>query len=364
MTVEPPEEPRAPANDERTVLCVSADEGLADRLAALAPEGVAVRRGSVGPEAAATVIDGADLSREALEHAVAAARAASDRPILAVLGPDSAPLYRRRATVAAAGADDSVSAEAPDAELAARLCAMLVERSAGRVLVVEDEAKVADWVAGHLARDGCAVRVAGDLRAARAAFEEGPIDAMLLDRRLPDGDGLDFLRELRGRAIATPALMFTAWNEPVRRVEGLQGGADDYIGKPIHPDELRARVALLLRPRDREARLGFGALEIARADEAVRWQGRRLDLRPREYALLAYLAAREGLRIPQKMLLQDVWDRAFAPPDANPVTQAKSRLTKALRAAGVPDEVIVTEADCYRFDPGPLLRLGRRGSLG
>lgn len=315
------------------------------------------------PSVDVMVIDGSGLPPGVLETELERLEA-SGNVMLAIFPPDRVPAYKRRAALIAAGASDTMQASASEDEFMTRVRALVLRRAAPQVLVVEDEADIATWVCAELARGGMEGASASTLADARAAFQRGPVDALVIDRMLPDGDGIAFLRELRASEIRTPALLFTALNQDFERVEGLKSGADDYIGKPVHADELRARVALLLRPKLRDDVLIIGPLEVARADALIRWRGSRVELRPREYELLIYLVEREGLSIPQKMLLEDVWGRTAVSPEANPVTQTRYRLGKALRAAGLPSDIIVTDEDCYRFESSPLLRVDAGGDEG
>lgn len=291
-----------------------------------------------------------------VERAVAQLRLRTEAAILAVCGISRQPLRAQREALIAAGATDAIQGSAGTDEIVTRVRALFLRSTAPRLLVVEDDADIAGWVQDVLSTAGHTVTVANDLRSARAAFASGPIDGLIIDRRLPDGDGLCLVEALRGQGIRTPALMFTAMSDPRDRVRGIEVGADDYICKPVHPGELRARVALMLRPKLRDDLLVFGPLEIARADGLVRWKGRRLELRAREYAFLVYLAERDGLAIPQKMLREDVWGSVAVSPESNPVVTTKSRLTRSLRAAGLP-AIIETDEDSYRFVHEPLLRL-------
>lgn len=309
-------------------------------------------------EAGAVVLDGSVTVGHELEAMLA--RLSGNFPPVLVIFPEpehgEAPVRLRRAAVIQAGASDAMLANADLDEFLTRVRALLLTRTLPRVLVVEDEAEIADWVLCELSAGGYQGVAACSLLEAHTVFALGPVDVLIIDRRLPDGDGLDFVQEIRERGIRTPAMVYTSMNRGDERVSGLERGADDYLCKPIHAEELRARIAVLLRPALWDGTQYIGALEIAHRDGLARWKGQRLDLRQREYSLLAYLAARESLRIPQRMLFEDIWQRSHLDPEANPVTQTKHRLVRALRAAGLPD-IIATENDCYCLTPGPLLNL-------
>ena len=113
-----------------------------------------------------------------------------------------------------------------------------------RLLLIDDDARLTDMVGDYLRRQGFVVQVAGSLADGRRELAESLPDALVLDLMLPDGDGLDFTRELRraGRTRRLPLLMLTARGEPTDRVVGLELGADDYLGKPFEPRELLSRI--------------------------------------------------------------------------------------------------------------------------
>ncbi len=155
---------------------------------------------------------------------------------------------------------------------------------------------VADYLRGH----GMAVAVAPSLSEGRLRLQEELPEALLLDLMLPDGDGLDFARELRadGRTRRLPLLMLTARGEPMDRIVGLELGADDYLPKPFEPRELLARIKALLRraaPVEGEAEvLRFGRLEIDLASHVARLDGQTCDLTAHQFELLTVLARAAG----------------------------------------------------------------------
>jgi DNA-binding response OmpR family regulator len=198
-----------------------------------------------------------------------------------------------------------------------------------RALIVEDDAEIARLVAQNLEREGfttthCA-HAAGALREGAA----GPFDIILLDRMLPDGDGLTICRELRRCGSVAPILMMTARSEIRDRVEGLETGADDYLVKPFAVDELLARVNALVRRSQGFAQLKIGDLEVDRLRRTVLADGRPLDLTGREYALLMHLAQHRGRVIPRTELLAHVWSTQFDP-GSNTVEVHISRLRDKL----------------------------------
>ena len=182
--------------------------------------------------------------------------------------------------------------------------------SGGAVLLVEDDEGVRELVAYHLARAGFQVVEAEDGERAWERLEG--VDAVVLDWMLPGESGLDWLARLRrthGQAL--PVLMLTARAREVDRVEGLEGGADDYLVKPFSAAELVARVRALLRRVPRSRRLEVGALVIDTERARVTLLGRELELTRREYELLTFLAAHPGRVFGRTELLDRVWGEDF-----------------------------------------------------
>jgi DNA-binding response OmpR family regulator len=169
-----------------------------------------------------------------------------------------------------------------------------------RLLLIDDDLRLTGMVGEYLRRQGFEVEVAGTLAAGRERLDRLAPDALILDLMLPDGDGLDFTRELRAapRTRRLPLLMLTARGEPTDRIVGLELGADDYLGKPFEPRELLARVKALLRRTAPEARaddvLGFGRLEIDLGARQARLDGRPCDLTSHQFDLLVVLAQAAG----------------------------------------------------------------------
>jgi DNA-binding response OmpR family regulator len=175
-----------------------------------------------------------------------------------------------------------------------------------RLLVVEDEARIAEIVRAALVRDGFAVDVLGLCVDAREALATTPYDAAILDLGLPDGDGLRLLKELRGKGNAVPVLVLTARDAVEHRVAGLDAGADDYLIKPFAMAELIARTkALLRRPGGAlGTTLKAGNVALDTIGRDVRCAEHTLDLTRREIAILEHLMRRVGRVVP-KALLED-----------------------------------------------------------
>jgi two-component system phosphate regulon response regulator OmpR len=169
-----------------------------------------------------------------------------------------------------------------------------------RLLMIDDDARLSAMVGDYLQGAGYQVEVAGSLAAGRERLAAGSFDALLLDLMLPDGDGLDLCRELRGdpRTRKLPLLMLTARGEPMDRIVGLELGADDYLPKPFEPRELLARVKALLRraaPDDTpDEVLRFGRLEIDLGARVARLDAKSCDLTSHQFDLLVVLAQSPG----------------------------------------------------------------------
>lgn len=274
----------------------------------------------------------------------------------------------QRAALLKAGAVDVIRSDATFDEIVTRLRAVLLQQRAPRILLVEDDDDIGPWVREELRRSEMDATLVTSLAAGRSAFEKGPFDALIVDRRLPDGDGLSFVAELYAAGIRTPALIYSARNSLSDRIEGLEvAGAVDYMCKPIHADELVVRIRIALRPINSEETLVFGPLELLRKDKVVRWRGTRIDLRPKESAMLIYLAERYGMSISQRMLYFDLWEKVYMEEGSNPVSAAKHRLVNNLKThfksidEPFPD-FLCSVNDSYFFDIKPLLRLSEQSA--
>lgn len=212
-----------------------------------------------------------------------------------------------------------------------------------RLLIAEDDAETAAFLAAELRALGHDVLCAETGEAALAAGLESAFDLLLLDRMLPELDGLTVLRRLRAAQVRTPALLLTALGGIADRVEGLEAGADDYLVKPFAIAELVARLHALARraaPDAATMRLEVGevTLDLLRR-EAVRG-GRAIPLQPREFALLEQLMRNAGRIVTRTMLLEQVWGFTFDP-TTNIVESNLSRLRGKLNH-GFPSDPIET----------------------
>ena len=185
-----------------------------------------------------------------------------------------------------------------------------------RILVVEDDPTIADFVAKGLRENGFAVDVAADGEQGLDAAVAAPYDAAIVDVMLPRRDGLALIDALRGRAIRTPVLILSARRSVDDRVRGLQAGGDDYLTKPFAFAELLARVQALIRRAtgaSEPTRLAYADLSMDLLTRKVTRGGQPLDLRPREFALLEYLLRNPGKVLSKTMILSHVWGYNFDP---------------------------------------------------
>lgn len=182
-----------------------------------------------------------------------------------------------------------------------------------RILVVEDEAPIADFLVRGLREEGFTVEHAADGESAWHALQAGGWDIVLLDWWLPGIDGLTLLRRYRQNAQTTPVLFLTARDAVSERVRGLDGGADDYLCKPFAFDELLARLrALLRRPsRDAEAILSHAGVRLDLATQRAERDGHRLDLTAKEQALLMLFLRRPGEILSRTRIYEYVWDERY-----------------------------------------------------
>ena len=182
-----------------------------------------------------------------------------------------------------------------------------------RLLVIEDERKVADFVARGLRAERFAVDVAYDGASGWDMASVCDYDLVILDLMLPGLGGAEILRRLRRAKKEAPVLILTARDSTAQKVEHFEAGADDYLTKPFAFAELLVRVKALLRrgPVNRASVLRVGDLELDRLAQQVKRAGKRIDLTSKEYALLEYLASHAGRVLSRTMIIEHVWDQSF-----------------------------------------------------
>jgi heavy metal response regulator len=184
-----------------------------------------------------------------------------------------------------------------------------------RILVVEDEKKIADFVRRGLREEGHAVDVATDGEQGQFMATTEDYDLVVLDILLPKMDGLSLCRKLREEGETAPILMLTVKDSVADKVRGLDAGADDYLTKPFAFEEFLARVRALLRKRDggRPTSLRVDDLEIDLVAHKVTRAGRPVPLTPKEFSLLEYLVRNAGTVVSRTMIAEHVWDINFDP---------------------------------------------------
>jgi two-component system, OmpR family, response regulator len=203
-----------------------------------------------------------------------------------------------------------------------------------RVLVVEDDAKIASFVTRGLKQAGYAVDHASDGEAGLALAESTDYDAAIVDVMLPKLDGISLVRRLRLARRLIPILFLSAKSSVDDRVRGLQSGGDDYLTKPFAFSELIARVQALIRratSSPEATKLVAGDVTLDLVTREVTCGGRPVELQPREFSLLAFLLRHAGRPVSKTMILEHVWDYSFDP-QTNVVDVVMSRLRAKIDA--------------------------------
>ncbi len=185
-----------------------------------------------------------------------------------------------------------------------------------RLLLIEDDSKIAGFVSRGLTQEGFAVDYAGDGLSGLALASHTAYDAAIVDIMLPGLDGLSLIDELRKQRIRVPVIILSARRSVDERVAGLQAGGDDYLTKPFAFSELLARIHALIRRATSAAEptgITVGDLHIDLRARTVTRAERRINLQPREFALLEYLARNAGRVVSKIMIIEHVWDYNFDP---------------------------------------------------
>jgi two-component system OmpR family response regulator len=197
-----------------------------------------------------------------------------------------------------------------------------------RVLVVEDDQKIASFIVRGLKQASYAVDHASDGEAALAIAQSTDYDAAVVDIMLPKLDGISLVRRLRAERRVVPVLFLSARTSVDDRVRGLQSGGDDYMTKPFAFSELLARVQALIRRASQSpeaTRLSAGDVALDLVTREVTRAGERIELQPREFSLLAFFLRHAGRPVSKTMILEHVWDYSFDP-QTNVVDVVVSRL--------------------------------------
>lgn len=177
------------------------------------------------------------------------------------------------------------------------------------VLLVEDDRNISESLSSYLTAEGYAVATAPTISAARAGLGENPA-IIILDWMLPDGKGLDFLKDVRSQGFQNPVIMLTAKSELIDKVLGLESGADDYLTKPFEPRELLTRMRVRMRHSLANAPISkcqFANFELEPSSRTAKFNGRELDLTKLEFDLLKLLLNEPGRVFTREEILNKVW---------------------------------------------------------
>jgi len=222
-----------------------------------------------------------------------------------------------------------------------------------RVLVIENDRELAEEIRLELEAGGHAVQVAETLTEGLRAARSGDASVLVVDRLLDGENGLSIIEALRGEGKWTPALAISELTSVDERIAGLKAGCDDYLVKPFDVRELTARIGALLRRGGDDVgliRLRVGDLEMDLIDRTVRYEGRLVDLVPREFKLLEYFMRRPGQTVTRAMLLEDVWN--FQPPAyTNVVDVQVGNLRRKLDPTGDRRIIVSVRSVGFKLNP-------------
>ncbi|KEO52669.1 XRE family transcriptional regulator [Thioclava pacifica DSM 10166] len=226
------------------------------------------------------------------------------------------------------------------------------EEDAMKLLLIEDDVTTADYVTRGLREEGHTVDHLANGREGLTQALAGDYDVMIVDRMLPELDGLSIVRAVRAAKVATPVIFLTAIGGVDDRIEGLNAGGDDYLVKPFAFGELSARLAALARRPQAQAEqvvLEAGDLKMDLIARRVTRAGQEIDLLPREFALLEFLLRRKGRVQTRTMLLEGVWDLNFDP-QTNVVETHISRLRNKIDKPFERDLIHTVRGAGYRIE--------------
>lgn len=223
-----------------------------------------------------------------------------------------------------------------------------------RILVIEDDRKIASFIERGLREDGYAVDVASDGQEGLTNAHVYDYDALIVDIMLPGKNGYEIVRDLRSKGRHVPVLLLTARDSKEDIVRGLDAGADDYLTKPFSFDELLARLRALIRRggSGRTERLVFGRIEIDRLTHVARMGGKDLGLTPKEFQLLEYFVSHPEQVVRRTELLEKVWDLQFDP-ETNVVDVHVGHVRRKLHKAGPGATIRTLRGVGYMLTDGP-----------
>lgn len=220
-----------------------------------------------------------------------------------------------------------------------------------RLLLVEDDVRLQDSLADSLREAGFAVDVSGDGIEGLYYGEEFPIDLAIIDLGLPGMSGLDLIRSLRKSKRRFPILILTARSQWQDKVTGLEAGADDYMTKPFHPEELKARVAALIRRSAGHAKpeVSFGPVMIDLSSQRVKLNGTEIDLTTYEYKVLEYMVLHPGEVVSKTALSEHIYEED-ADRDSNVIEVFIGRLRRKIDPGGELNPIETLRGRGYRLD--------------
>ena len=224
-----------------------------------------------------------------------------------------------------------------------------------RILVVEDEELLRGQLAKRLQKEGYAVEQAADGEEGLYIGEEFPLDLAIVDLGLPGLSGIELIRRLRGSGKEFPILILTARGNWQDKVEGLEAGADDYVVKPFHVEEVLARLNALLRRASGWSQpvLDFGSISIDTRSQEVRVEGRGVELTAYEYKVLEYLAMHRGEVVSKSVLTEHIYEQDYDR-DSNVLEVFVGRLRRKLDPANRYKPIETVRGRGYRFSLVPL----------
>ena len=228
--------------------------------------------------------------------------------------------------------------------------------AAGKILVIEDDDATAFEILSSLKTNGFEAQHAPDGRFGLDAALEGEFDAITLDRLLPQLDGLEVVGRLRSAGVDTPILMISALSDVDDRITGLRAGGDDYMVKPFAPNEMIARLEVLLR-RKRTATppqliLQCGELELDMVSRLAKRNGREIELLPMEFRLLEFMMRNAGQTLSRRIIFEQVWEYYFDP-GTNLIEVHIGRLRKKIDGPGEKPIIRTVRGEGYTLGAAP-----------